>query len=108
MPNVLEDLQTVSKIIGLSPTEAIRTIEWELPVLGTGPQPVVSFLEQKAISPAALRAALNLKDTFGQINVVIHALGILNMLPHILEEEEQVHYVTLGAGDTGRDFDLGA
>ena len=42
----------------------------------------------------------------GQINVTIHALGILLCLPHILESDERVEYVSLGAGNTGRDFDL--
>jgi hypothetical protein len=51
------------------------------------------------------RAAL-LKRVAGQINVVIHALGILLCLPYILELGEEIHYVSLGAGNTGRDFDL--
>jgi len=42
----------------------------------------------------------------GQINVTIHALGILLCLPHILEQGETVEYVSLGAGNTGREFDL--
>ena len=42
----------------------------------------------------------------GQINVTIHALGILLCLPHILEVGETVEYVSLGAGNTGRQFDL--
>jgi hypothetical protein len=41
-----------------------------------------------------------------EINVVIHALGILLCLPHILEPEETIEYVSLGAGNTGRAFDL--
>ena len=42
----------------------------------------------------------------GQINVVIHALGILLCLPHILRPGEVIDYVSLGAGNTGRAFDL--
>jgi hypothetical protein len=53
-----------------------------------------------------LSAAALLKRLAGQINVVIHALGILLCLPHILEPGETVLYVSLGAGNTGRDFDL--
>jgi hypothetical protein len=42
----------------------------------------------------------------GQINVVIHALGILLCLPYILRPGERIEYVSLGAGNTGRAFDL--
>lgn len=41
-----------------------------------------------------------------KVNVVIHALGILLCLPHILEADGTVQYVSLGAGNTGRQFDL--
>jgi hypothetical protein len=37
---------------------------------------------------------------------VIHALGILLCLPHILQNGESIEYVSLGAGNTGRAFDL--
>ncbi|AHK02716.1 hypothetical protein X971_2855 [Agrobacterium tumefaciens LBA4213 (Ach5)] len=47
-----------------------------------------------------------MKRLGSQINVTIHALGILLCLPHILEPDERVEYVSLGAGNTGRDFDL--
>ncbi len=53
-----------------------------------------------------LRAASVLKKQASQINVVIHALGILTSLPSILEEGEQIEYLSLGAGNTGREFDL--
>lgn len=106
MADILDDIKILSGALGLSPTEAIRKIEWELPNLAIGPKAAETFIARHAISSDALRAALNIKNTFGQINVVIHALGILIALPHILEEGEQVQYVTLGAGNTGRNFDL--
>ena len=53
-----------------------------------------------------LAAAAEMKRLAGQINVTIHALGILLCLPHILEPGEKVEYVSLGAGNTGREFDL--
>jgi hypothetical protein len=37
---------------------------------------------------------------------VIHSLGILLCLPHLLNEGETIEYVSLGAGNTGRLFDL--
>src|SRR5437867_4505066 len=53
-----------------------------------------------------LSAAGLMKSLVGQINVVIHAIGILLCLPRLLEQGEVVEYVSLGAGNTGRAFDL--
>src|SRR5208283_3156081 len=53
-----------------------------------------------------LGAAGQIKQLAGQINVVIHALGILLCLPHILRAGEVIEYVSLGAGNTNRNFDL--
>jgi hypothetical protein len=36
----------------------------------------------------------------------VHAVGILISLPHILESEERIQYLSLAAGNTGRPFDL--
>jgi hypothetical protein len=65
-----------------------------------------AFLEQHRVGKEVLTAAAEMKRLAGQINVVIHALGILMCLPHILEKDEVVEYVSLGAGNTGRAFDL--
>lgn len=61
-----------------------------------------AFLDQAKAGKQALAAAAEMKRLAGQINVVIHALGILLCLPHILEPDEEVDYVSLGAGNTGR------
>jgi hypothetical protein len=53
-----------------------------------------------------LAAAAAIKRFAGRINDVLHALGILFCLPRILEEGERVEYVSLGAGNAGREFDL--
>jgi hypothetical protein len=53
-----------------------------------------------------LAGAGRLKQLVGQLNVVIHALGILLCLPKILETGERIESVSLGAGNTGRPFDL--
>jgi hypothetical protein len=65
-----------------------------------------SFLANAQAGKESLAAAAEMKRLAGQINVAIHALGILLCLPHILEEGERVEYVSLGAGNTGRAFDL--
>ena len=61
---------------------------------------------QNGISDDLLEAAFVMKAVAGQINVVIHAVGILASLPHVLLEGETVEGLSLGAGNTGRQFDL--
>lgn len=64
------------------------------------------FLDEAEAGREAMSAAAELKRQAGQINVTIYALGILLCLPHLLEPGERVEYVSLGAGNTGRAFDL--
>jgi hypothetical protein len=63
-------------------------------------------LAAAGVTSEVLSAAASLKRLAGQVNVAIHATGILLCLPHLLEGGETVEYVSLGAGNTGRDFDL--
>src|SRR5262249_35418951 len=58
------------------------------------------------IDDVLLRSALHLKLASAEINVIVHAVGILLSLPHILDPDERVQYLSLGAGNTGRPFDL--
>ena len=58
------------------------------------------------INPSLLDSALVLKQAAGQINVVVHSIGILVSLPCILKEGEIIESLSLGAGNTGRPFDL--
>ncbi|MES6357806.1 hypothetical protein U6M78_12190, partial [Cutibacterium acnes] len=78
----------------------------ESAVRGVAAKDCASFLEGAGVGREALAAAAEMKRLAGQINVTIHALGILLCLPHILEPGERVEYVSLGAGNTGREFDL--
>jgi hypothetical protein len=64
------------------------------------------FLGEAGAGNEALSAAAELKRQAGQINVTIHALGILLCLPHLLEPDERMECVSLGARNTGRAFDL--
>ncbi|MBN1461214.1 MAG: hypothetical protein JXA57_16925 [Armatimonadetes bacterium] len=67
---------------------------------------VASLCEEIGITDSTMQAALVLKAAAGQINVVIHAVGILTALPRILHSGELVESLSLGAGNTGRSFDL--
>jgi hypothetical protein len=64
------------------------------------------LLESSGADADTFAAATAVKALAGEINVAIHALGSLRCLPHILQEGEVIEYVSLGAGNTGRRFDL--
>ena len=53
-----------------------------------------------------MESALTIKALSGQINVLIHAAGILAALPCILAGDEKIESLSLGAGNTGRAHDL--
>lgn len=63
-------------------------------------------VEAYPIDAGLLQAALTMKLASAQISEVVHAVGILLSLPHILEPGETVQYLSLAAGNTGRPFDL--
>ena len=65
-----------------------------------------ALIDSLGATQEVMTAASELKRIAGQVNVVIHAAGILRCLPHILDPDERVEYVSLGAGNTGRTFDL--
>nr|WP_298795436.1 hypothetical protein [uncultured Acetobacter sp.] len=96
--------ELVARFTGPSMTQTLSRIEGM--AQGTTAQSSANFLENAGIDRDTLSAAAEMKRLAGQINVTIHALGILLCLPHILETGEKVEYVSLGAGNTGRKFDL--
>ncbi len=61
---------------------------------------------QISLDHELLSNAFEIKSIAGQINVIIHALGILLSLPHLLTSNEIVLSLSLGAGSTGKGFDL--
>lgn len=58
------------------------------------------------VTTQVLAAADALKVATAQLHEVIHALGILLCLPHLLEPNETVLALSLGAGNTGKPYDL--
>jgi hypothetical protein len=88
----------------LGPTSWIAGLEIRL--RGTdGPQ-VRTVIEREGFGRETLDAALLIKRVSAQIDVLVHAIGILNALPYILEPGEVVESLSLGAGNTGRAHDL--
>ena len=78
----------------------------ESSIQGIGQESLLGFLKEHHVCSELLDSAAAVKRAASQINVAIHALGILSILPHILLPEEVVESVSLGAGNTGRSFDL--
>lgn len=89
---------------GADLTRTIDRIEKSLS--GVSADGYASVLTTSGAKAEALGAAGLIKQMAGQINVVIHTLGILLCLPHILRPGEVIEYASLGAGNTGRAFDL--
>jgi hypothetical protein len=97
-------ITTVQEFARPSLARQIARIEQEL--RGSDISGCTAALSQLRIDSGVLVAAYSIKRLAGEINVVIHTLGILLSLPHILEEGEAVESLSLGAGNTGRKFDL--
>jgi len=67
---------------------------------------ITKHLNAENIDSSLIEAGFEIKRSAAQINVIIHAVGILVSLPHILQTGETVESLSLGAGNTGRKFDL--
>jgi hypothetical protein len=107
MAGDLKSINLVSVLARFTGPDLTTTLSrLEAAVQGVTASDCTGFLEEAGAGREALGAAAELKRQAGQINVTIHALGILLCLPHLLEPGEKVEYVSLGAGNTGRPFDL--
>ena len=84
----------------------VQIAEIENSLNGLEREAVSSLCSKMDITPVLLQSAVALKQAASQINVIIHSVGILVSLPHILEGGEKVESVSLGAGNTGKPFDL--
>jgi hypothetical protein len=97
-------IATFQQFCGSDLTVTLSRIESSL--RGVSAEQLESALGSFEASENALASAGRLKRLVGQLNVVIHALGIMLCLPKILEAGEIIGSVSLGAGNTGRPFDL--
>ena len=97
-------LRALESFQGESLTESLADIEGR--IVGTEADTVAKFCATCGIDERFMDSALAVKRVAGQINVIIHAAGILQSLGSILEHGERVESVSLGAGNTGRNFDL--
>ena len=94
----------VGQFEGTSLTERLASLERQY--ASKSLQQTNDLNVQNGCNDSLIESAAILKKLAGQINVVVHAVGILVSLPSILDESETIEYLSLGAGNTGRDFDL--
>lgn len=99
-----KEIEAIARFQGASLTKSLA--DMEAGVRGLGIADFEDFCMARSIDYAFMASALAIKKVAGQINVIIHAAGILRSLSSILETGEVVESVSLGAGNTGRKFDL--
>ena len=104
MISILEAAKNIQKFEQDSLTDRISNIENKL--AGADSSVIQSVYPSFDVTVELLESAIMFKRTTSQINVLIHSIGILLSLPEILEKDEVVEYLSLGAGNTGRSFDL--
>lgn len=78
----------------------------EQKLLGANKFSCERYFDEMHITPPLLNSAFAIKRLAGQINVIVHAVGIMLSLPYILQEGEIIQCLSLGAGNTGKPFDL--
>lgn len=83
-----------------------RLFNLEVNFQGANSTSAKMLCEKENLTSDLLKAAFSIKKLAGQINVVIHGIAILTALPQILDEDEHIEYLSLGAANTGKRFDL--
>ncbi len=84
--------------------DKLNLIEQAAP--GVTPSGYADFIGHSGVSRELLQAGRAVKAMVGPIDTLIHAVGILTCLPHVLAPGEVVEYLSLGSENTGRRFDL--
>lgn len=98
------DLRLLQDFIGKSLGGRISDLEYRF--RNQKRNSIENLLVESKLDWSLFKSALNVKRAAGQINEIVHSLGLLLLLPKILEPEEKIEYVSLGAANTGRSFDL--
>jgi len=103
-PDLVAAAKVVDAFAGAHLTSRISALESGF--AGRRGSDVARLLGEQIVTHELLAAAKVLKKAAGQIHVVIHTVGILLCLPDLLDADERVESLSLGAGNTGRAFDL--
>ena len=98
-------IEQIARFSGKNLASRIAEIEFRFAALSR--KQIIEHLAADSIDHSLVEAARSIKRTAAQIDVILHALGILVMLPSILEENELVESMSLGAGSSEtKRFDL--
>lgn len=102
--SIEKDLSTIANFQGESLTKSLSTIESQ--ISGISASNSLDFCHSFGVNDELISSVRAVKKVAGQINVVLHATGIMNSLSRLLKDGEKVESISLGAGNTGRRFDL--
>lgn len=86
--HLAEIVALLARFTGQDLTQSLARIEGAIRGVTTSECP--AFLEEAGAGGEVLAAAAEMKRLAGQINVTMHALGLLLCRPHILEPDERV------------------
>ena len=102
--SIEEAIIKIERFKGSDLTSSIATIEAD--IVGFDRSDSDSYCVDRRIDFDLLESALTVKRASSQIDVIIHATGIMYSLKNILESGEAIESSSLGAGNTGKKFDL--
>lgn len=102
--SIVQALQAIEAFTGPDLGGKVHELEWC--VRGLNGPGCLAKAKEMAVTGDLLTAAYAVKRAAGQINTLIHAVGGVMLLTKIIEEGEHVEEVSLGAGNTGKEFDL--
>lgn len=102
--NIDEAIRTIERFKGTNLKDSIATIEAD--IVGFDRSSLDRYCYERHIDDDLLNSAFEVKRASSQIDVTIHATGILHSLKYILERDETIESLSLGAGNTGKRFDL--
>jgi hypothetical protein len=102
--NIADAIQSLQVFTGNGLTSTIANIEAQF--VGLAGRETPELRHRFNATDQALTAAATIKSASAQIDTAIHALGILRCLEYMLEDGEVIEYLSLGAGNTNRQFDI--
>jgi hypothetical protein len=104
----MSDLLKASKLLDSFRSGSLRTTvaRIERQLRGVDSANASTHLQQLGVGAELMLAALLIKKNSSQINEIVHTVGILLVLPLILQPDEVIESLSLAAGNTGKGFDL--
>lgn len=104
----MADLSNASEALGRFRSGSLRKAvsQIEAKLIGVSHSAAEREIGALGVSTELMLAALLIKKHSNQISEIIHTVGILLVLPAILEPGEIIESLSLAAGNTGKGFDL--